>query len=93
MERQDIEVFLALAHELHFARTAQRLNLASASISQTIKKLERRFGAHLFTRTTRRVDLTSPSGWCCAAHRTYAVESGRRWVYSPSQPALPAPSN
>jgi DNA-binding transcriptional LysR family regulator len=28
MERQDIEVFLALAQELHFARTAQRLNLA-----------------------------------------------------------------
>jgi DNA-binding transcriptional LysR family regulator len=58
MERQDIEVFLALAQELHFARTAQRLNLAPASISQTIKKLERRFGAPLFTRTTRRVDLT-----------------------------------
>src|SRR5205814_9987193 len=58
MERQDIEVFLTLAEELHFARTAQRLRLAPASISQTIKKLERRFGAPLFTRTTRRVDLT-----------------------------------
>jgi DNA-binding transcriptional LysR family regulator len=58
MERQDIEVFLALAQELHFARTAQRLRVAPASISQTIKKLERRFGAPLFTRTTRRVDLT-----------------------------------
>jgi DNA-binding transcriptional LysR family regulator len=58
MERQDIEVFLALAEELHFARTAQRLRVAPASISQTIKKLERRFGAPLFTRTTRRVGLT-----------------------------------
>ena len=58
MERQDIEVFLALAQELHFARTAQRLRVAPASISQTIKKLERWFGAPLFTRTTRRVDLT-----------------------------------
>jgi len=58
MERQDIEVFLALAQELHFARTAQRLRVAPASVSQTIKKLERRFGAPLFTRTTRRVDLT-----------------------------------
>src|SRR5205814_5791956 len=55
---QDIGVFLTLAEELHFARTAQRLRLAPASISQTIKKLERRFGAPLFTRTTRRVDLT-----------------------------------
>jgi DNA-binding transcriptional LysR family regulator len=58
MERQDIEVFLALAEELHFARTAERLRVAPASISQTIKKLERRFGAPLFTRTTRRVGLT-----------------------------------
>jgi DNA-binding transcriptional LysR family regulator len=58
MERQDIEVFLTLAEELHFARTAERLRLAPASISQTIKKLERRFGAPLFTRTTRRVELT-----------------------------------
>lgn len=58
MERQDIEVFLTLAEELHFTRTAERLRLAPASISQTIRKLERRFGAPLFTRTTRRVDLT-----------------------------------
>jgi len=58
MERQDIEIFLALGQELHFARTAQRLRVAPASVSQTIKKLERRFGAPLFVRTTRRVDLT-----------------------------------
>ncbi|MFC7986700.1 LysR family transcriptional regulator [Streptomyces sp. NPDC057336] len=58
MERQDIEVFLALARELHFTRTAERLRLAPASVSQTIKKLERRFGAPLFARSTRRVELT-----------------------------------
>ncbi|GIE95372.1 LysR family transcriptional regulator [Paractinoplanes rishiriensis] len=59
MERQEIEIFLALAEELHFARTAERLHLAPASISQTVKKLERRFGAPLFTRTTRRAELTA----------------------------------
>jgi hypothetical protein len=32
MERQDIEIFLALGQELHFARTAQRLRVAPASI-------------------------------------------------------------
>src|SRR5215469_13620887 len=58
MDRHDIEVFLTLAEELHFARTAERLRVAPASVSQTIKKLERRLGAPLFTRTTRRVDLT-----------------------------------
>jgi DNA-binding transcriptional LysR family regulator len=59
VERQDIEVFLVLAEELHFARTAERLHVSAATISQTIAKLERRFGAPLFRRTTRRVELTS----------------------------------
>ncbi|MBA2552365.1 MAG: LysR family transcriptional regulator [Geodermatophilaceae bacterium] len=51
-------MFLTLAEELHFARTAQRLHLSAAAVSQTISRLERRFGAPLFTRTTRRVELT-----------------------------------
>ncbi|MEV4898706.1 LysR family transcriptional regulator [Nonomuraea sp. NPDC055795] len=59
VERQDIEVFLTLAEELHFARTAERLHVSAATVSQTIAKLERRFGAPLFRRTTRRVELTS----------------------------------
>ena len=59
MERQDIEVFLVLAEELHFARTAERLHVSAATISQTIAKLERRFGAPLFRRTTRRAELSS----------------------------------
>lgn len=58
VERQEIDVFLTLADELHFARTAQRLHLSAAAVSQTISRLERRFGAPLLTRTTRRVELT-----------------------------------
>jgi DNA-binding transcriptional LysR family regulator len=58
MERRDIEVLLTLADELHFARTAERLHLSVPAVSQTIRKLERQIGAPLFTRTTRRVELT-----------------------------------
>lgn len=58
MERHDIEVLLTLADELHFARTAERLHLSVPAVSQTIRKLERQIGAPLFTRTTRRVELT-----------------------------------
>ncbi|KAF0849277.1 LysR family transcriptional regulator [Nocardia caishijiensis] len=58
MERQEIEVFLALCEELHFGRAAERLYLTQARVSQTIKKLERRFGAQLFERTSRQVRLT-----------------------------------
>ncbi|MFE0762432.1 LysR substrate-binding domain-containing protein [Streptomyces smyrnaeus] len=58
MERHEIEVFLTLAEELHFGRTADRLGLTQGRVSQTVKKLERRFGADLFERTSRRVALT-----------------------------------
>lgn len=57
-ERHELEAFLTLAEELHFGRTAERLRLSQARVSQTIKKLERRVGAPLFARTSRRVALT-----------------------------------
>lgn len=58
MDWQEIEAFLAIADELHFGRAAQRLGLSQARVSQMIRKLERRVGASLFDRTTRRVSLT-----------------------------------
>jgi DNA-binding transcriptional LysR family regulator len=58
MNWQEIEVFLAVADELHFGRAAGRLHLSQARVSQTIQKLERRVGSQLFDRTTRRVSLT-----------------------------------
>lgn len=58
MERRDIEIFLELGRELHFGRTAERLRVSTARVSQTIKKLERRIGVPLFERTSRRVALT-----------------------------------
>ncbi|MEV8524258.1 LysR family transcriptional regulator [Streptomyces sp. NPDC052000] len=58
MERYEIETFLALAEELHFTRTAERLLVSPGRVSQTIKKLERRIGGTLFERNNRRVALT-----------------------------------
>ncbi|WP_433239500.1 LysR family transcriptional regulator [Streptosporangium sp. CA-135522] len=58
MERRDIEIFLTLGKELHFGRAAERLHVSTARVSQTIGKLERRIGALLFERTSRRVELT-----------------------------------
>jgi DNA-binding transcriptional LysR family regulator len=58
MERREMEVFLALAEELHFGRTAERLHVSQARVSQTVAALERRVGAALFARTSRRVALT-----------------------------------
>ncbi|APE22537.1 MULTISPECIES: LysR family transcriptional regulator [Streptomyces] len=58
MELRDIEIFLVLAEELHFGRTAQRLLVSQARVSQAIRKQERRIGAALFERTSRTVRLT-----------------------------------
>ncbi|GAB2704652.1 LysR family transcriptional regulator [Kitasatospora kifunensis] len=58
LERHEIECFLVLAEELHFGRTAERLVVSRAHVSQTVKKLERRIGAPLFVRTSRSVGLT-----------------------------------
>ncbi|MFD9290829.1 LysR family transcriptional regulator [Streptomyces sp. NPDC060030] len=59
VERHEIEAFLALAEELHFGRTGARLGVSQGRVSQTIKGIERRIGAPLFDRSSRRVALTS----------------------------------
>lgn len=58
MELRDIEIFLTLAEELHFGRTAERLRVTQARVSQSIKQQERRIGGALFERTSRSVRLT-----------------------------------
>ena len=58
MELRDIEIFLALAEELHPGRTAEQSRVSPARVSQPIKKQERAIGAELFVRTSRNVRLT-----------------------------------
>ncbi|GAA3073902.1 LysR family transcriptional regulator [Streptosporangium carneum] len=87
LERHELEAFLTLAEELHFGHTAERLRVSTARISQTIAKLERRTGAPLFTRTSRRVELTEvgrqlydgvrPAWEQIAAAFAQAVDAGR----------------
>jgi DNA-binding transcriptional LysR family regulator len=61
VELRDLRIFLALADELHFGRTAERLGMAQSAVSQAIRLLERRLGTRLFERNSRRVQLT-PAG-------------------------------
>ena len=58
MDTAEVEVFLVLAEELHFGRTAQRLRLPQPRVSRLIVSLERRAGGKLFDRTSRTVRLT-----------------------------------
>src|SRR5690349_8559553 len=59
VELRELRAFLALAEELHFGRTADRLGLTQSRVSQTIRALERKVGTQLAHRTSRRVELTA----------------------------------
>lgn len=58
LERLELQVFLTLAEELHFGRTAERLHVTTGRVSQILKKLEGRVGTLLFDRSSRTVELT-----------------------------------
>lgn len=54
----DLEVFIAVATVGSFRAAAQRMGLSQPAVSQRIQRLEAQIGLSLFTRSTRRVELT-----------------------------------
>jgi DNA-binding transcriptional LysR family regulator len=61
VELRELRIFVALAGELHFGRTAERLGISQPAVSEAVRSLESRLGVKLFDRTSRRVRLT-PAG-------------------------------
>lgn len=58
VELRDLRIFLVLAEELHFGRTAERLSISQSAVSESVRGLESQLEAKLFERTSRRVRLT-----------------------------------
>ena len=59
IELRELRIVLALADELHFGRTAERLGISQPGVSEAVRALESRLGVKVFERTSRRVRLTS----------------------------------
>jgi DNA-binding transcriptional LysR family regulator len=59
VELRELRLFLTLAEELHFGRTAEKLQLTPSRVSQSLRALEQKLGVQLVHRTSRRVKLTS----------------------------------
>jgi len=58
MEVRQLQIFRALAEELNFTRTAERVHTVQSNVTAQIKALEEELGAPLFDRLGRRVTLT-----------------------------------
>ena len=63
---ESLQCFLAAAKALNFSKASGVLHLSPAAFGQRIRQLEEYLGIKLFSRTTRRVELTS------AGHRMVA---------------------
>ena len=59
MRLEQIEIFLELAKELHFWRTAEKVHLTQSALSRQIQALEEELGFPLFIRNKRTVQLTT----------------------------------
>ncbi len=59
MELRNLELFVHLAHSLHFARTADAMAVSPSTLSRAIQRLEQEIGCPLLERDNRSVALTA----------------------------------
>ena len=62
MELEHLRSFLALAGQLHFARTARLLNVSQPALTKRIRQLESEIGGQLFHRGRNGTRLTDLGG-------------------------------
>ena len=88
MEIRQLEIFQALAKELHFTRAAERVHCVQSNVTTQIRALEDELGTPLFDRLAKRVTLTDAGKrFLPYAERVLStVEDGRRITAANSVP-------
>lgn len=61
MNFYELKAFVVLSKQLHFAKTAEEINISPSALSRIISRLEEETGTDLIDRSNRKVELT-PNG-------------------------------
>jgi len=70
---RQLRVFLAAARHLSFSKAAEELNLTAPAVSMQIKEMESDLGVEVFSRTGRRVELTTAGEYFLVYAKRIAV--------------------
>jgi DNA-binding transcriptional LysR family regulator len=91
MEMRQLQMFVTLAGELNFTRTAERLNTVQSNVTSHMRHLEEELGVRLFDRYPRRLVITDAgTQFLPYAQRILAtVEEARRTMRFGQEPAGP----
>ena len=90
MNTENLKEFIVLAETKNFWEASERLYMNQSTLSKHIKSLENDLGVALFTRTTRRVELTNygeiflPYAKSVTRSEVEGISAIQRMVFSPS---------
>lgn len=86
---RNVRAFLAVVDEGSFTRAGRRLHLSQQGLTDRIHRLEEQLGARLFTRTTRRVELSALGAELLDDARSLVEDADGRWARIVARAARP----
>ena len=77
MTLTDLRYLVALAHERHFGRAAEKCHVSQPTLSVAVKKVEEELGIQLFERSASEVKITETGRRIVAQAERVLMEAGR----------------